>query len=39
MRHRVLIQYGRPADPEAFELYYRDVHVPLARRIPGLVRF
>ena len=39
MTHRVLIQYGRPTDPEAFEQYYRDVHVPLARRIPGLVRF
>jgi uncharacterized protein (TIGR02118 family) len=39
MRHRVLIQYGRPSDSEAFEQYYRDVHVPLARSIPGLVRF
>ena len=39
VRHRVLIQYGRPRNPEAFDQYYRDVHAPLARTIPGLLRF
>ncbi len=26
----------KPADVEEFETYYRDVHVPLARVVPGL---
>ena len=39
MTHRLLVQYGRPADPAAFDQHYRDVHVPLARKIPGVVRF
>lgn len=34
--HRCTILYGRPADPEAFDAYYRDVHVPLAARMQGL---
>jgi uncharacterized protein (TIGR02118 family) len=37
--HRLLVQYGQPADPAAFDEHYRDVHIPLARKIPGLVRF
>ena len=37
--HRLLVQYGRPTDPAAFDRHYRDVHVPLARAIPGVVRF
>ena len=39
MTHRMLVQYGRPADPAAFDQYYRDIHVPLAQKIPGLIRF
>ena len=38
MTHRLLVQYGRPTDPAAFDRYYRDVHVPLARKIPGVTR-
>lgn len=34
--HRCTILYGRPADPEAFDAYYRDVHIPLAERMRGL---
>jgi uncharacterized protein (TIGR02118 family) len=34
--HRLLVQYGRPTDPTAFDQHYRDVHVPLVRKIPGL---
>ena len=30
--------YGYPESPEAFEAHYRDVHVPLAQTLPGLVR-
>ena len=39
MTHRLLVQYGQPADPTAFDQHYRDVHIPLARKIPGVVRF
>ena len=37
--HRITIQYGAPADPEAFEQHYTEVHVPLASTLPGLRRF
>jgi uncharacterized protein (TIGR02118 family) len=36
---RFLVLYDRPDDPEAFDRHYRDVHVPLARKIPGLRRY
>ena len=37
MVHRLLVSYGRPDDPEAFDAYYRDVHTPLAMQQPGLI--
>lgn len=33
---KVFALYRKPADPAAFDRYYRDVHVPIAKRIPGL---
>ena len=39
MVHRLLVSYGQPTDPGAFDAHYRDVHAPLAGRMPGLVRF
>lgn len=27
--------YHRPEDPAAFERYYREVHLPIVRQIPG----
>ena len=33
---RVLALYKTPADPAAFDRYYRDVHVPIAKKVPGL---
>ncbi len=33
---RVSVLYGRPTDPEAFDRYYREVHIPLASRMQGL---
>jgi uncharacterized protein (TIGR02118 family) len=36
---RFLVVYDRPSDPAAFERHFREVHVPLARRLPGLRRF
>ncbi|MGY1619249.1 EthD family reductase [Geodermatophilus sp. SYSU D00691] len=38
MVHRLLVSYGQPADPGAFDDYYRDTHTPLAMEMPGLVR-
>jgi uncharacterized protein (TIGR02118 family) len=37
--HRLIVQYGQPTDPAAFDRHYREVHVGLAQAIPGLVRF
>ncbi|MFJ9868300.1 EthD family reductase [Streptomyces sp. NPDC101165] len=39
MTVRFLALYERPADPEAFERHYREVHIPLARRLSGLRRY
>ena len=36
--NRISIQYGTPTDPDGFDTHYRDVHVPLAIRLPGLRR-
>jgi uncharacterized protein (TIGR02118 family) len=33
------VQYDGPAkDPEAFRSYYREHHVPIVRRMPGIIR-
>lgn len=34
--YKVTVLYGRPVDPSAFDAYYRDVHLPIARRMRGL---
>jgi uncharacterized protein (TIGR02118 family) len=36
---RLLVLYGHPHDPEAFDRYYRDVHIPLARKMKGLKKW
>jgi uncharacterized protein (TIGR02118 family) len=36
---RALRAPGRPTEPDAFDEYYRNVHAPLAHKIPGLIRF
>ena len=33
---RFLVLYPRPLDVEAFERHYFDVHLPLAKQLPGL---
>src|SRR3569623_553459 len=33
---RVLVLYAQPSDPAAFERYYFETHVPIAKKIPGL---
>lgn len=32
------VLYGRPDDPEAFESYYTERHMPLVESMPGLGR-
>lgn len=36
---RLLVMYGHPKDPAAFDAYYRDVHLPLAKKIRGFTRW
>lgn len=36
---RFLVLYATPTDPQAFERHYRQVHIPLTRRLPGLRRY
>jgi uncharacterized protein (TIGR02118 family) len=36
---RFLALYTTPSDSEAFERHYREVHVPLAKQLPGLRRY
>ncbi|GMK39713.1 hypothetical protein PCCS19_27680 [Paenibacillus sp. CCS19] len=36
---RFLVLYTEPNDIEAFEHYYREVHIPLAKKLPGLRRY
>jgi len=34
--HKLLVTYTRPNDISAFEKHFREVHAPMARKIPGL---
>jgi len=36
---RYLVLFDTPPDPEAFDRHYREVHVPLAKSLPGLRRY
>ncbi|GLX69651.1 EthD family reductase [Paenibacillus glycanilyticus] len=36
---RFLVLYTEPNDIEVFENYYREVHIPLAKQLPGLRRY
>jgi uncharacterized protein (TIGR02118 family) len=36
---RFLAVYDTPADPAAFDRHYREIHIPLLRRLPGLRRY
>jgi uncharacterized protein (TIGR02118 family) len=36
---RFLVLYDMPADPEAFDRHYRQIHIPLAKQLPGLRRY
>lgn len=36
---QVIVTYKTPKDPAAFDKYYFETHVPLARKIPGLRKY
>jgi uncharacterized protein (TIGR02118 family) len=36
---KLVVCYGAPEDPAAFDRYYADTHVPLVHKIPNLRRF
>jgi len=36
---RLLVLYGHPRDPAAFDAYYRDQHIPIARQMKGLKKW
>jgi uncharacterized protein (TIGR02118 family) len=36
---KLVVCYGQPQDPAAFDRYYAETHVPLVHKIPNLRRF
>jgi uncharacterized protein (TIGR02118 family) len=34
--YRLTVLYGHPKDPEAFDRYYHEVHVPIAKKMKGI---
>jgi uncharacterized protein (TIGR02118 family) len=36
---KLIVLYKHPKDPAAFDAYYMRTHVPLAKKIPGLVHY
>lgn len=36
---RLLVLYGHPQDPAEFDRYYRETHIPIAKRMKGLKKW
>jgi uncharacterized protein (TIGR02118 family) len=36
---KVTVLYGAPEDPQAFERYYAETHLPIAAKMKGATRF
>ena len=36
---RFLVLYDQPEDTQAFERHYREIHIPLAKKLSGLRRY
>ncbi len=36
---RLLVLYGQPKDPAAFDKYYHETHIPLAKQMKGLKKW
>jgi uncharacterized protein (TIGR02118 family) len=39
MAIKLVVLYTRPDDPDAFDKHYLEVHAPLVKQVPGLLRF
>jgi uncharacterized protein (TIGR02118 family) len=39
MTVKLVVLYTKPEDAAAFDAHYRDTHLPLADKIPGLLRW
>ena len=36
---QLLALYNQPEDPAAFDKHYNEVHIPIAKKLPGLQRY
>ena len=36
---RLVVMYKTPKDTGAFDKYYRETHIPIAKKIPGLRKY
>ena len=36
---RLLVLYGQPKDPAAFDQHYQEVHIPIAKKMKGLKKW
>jgi uncharacterized protein (TIGR02118 family) len=36
---QVVVTYKTPKDPAAFDKYYAETHIPLAKKLPGLRKY
>jgi len=39
MTAKIMVLFGKPADPELFDKQYWEEHVPMAKNMPGLRKF
>lgn len=39
MSARIVAVHKKPKDPAAYDKYYQEVHVPLALKLPGLLKY
>lgn len=37
--YHLCVLYGQPDDPQAFDDYYQDTHIPIAKQMRGLTRW
>jgi uncharacterized protein (TIGR02118 family) len=36
---RMLVIYKMPKDKDAFDKHYFEIHIPLAKKLPGLIKY
>jgi len=36
---RLMVLYNPPEDPEAFDKHYNEIHIPLVKQWPGLLKY